>query len=71
VDGALGFWVALEKTVPDTYQHRCWGHKTGGVLNCFPQSNQAKAKTMLYDIWRAEAKEKPRKRSIFSSKPLR
>jgi hypothetical protein len=37
----------------------------------FPQSTQAKAKTILHDIWRAEAKEKPRKRSICSSKPLR
>jgi transposase-like protein len=56
-DGALGFWAALEETFPDTCQQRCWVHKTANVLNCFPKSTQAKAKTMLHDIWRAETKK--------------
>lgn len=57
-DGALGFWAALDETFPDTCQQRCWVHKTGNVLNCFPKSTQSKAKTMLHDIWRAETKKK-------------
>jgi putative transposase len=57
-DGALGFWAALDETFPDTRQQRCWVHKTGNVLNCFPKSTQSKAKTMLHDIWRAETKKK-------------
>jgi putative transposase len=51
-DGALGFWAALDEAFPDTRQQRCWVHKTANVLNCFPKSTQAKAKTMLHDIWR-------------------
>jgi putative transposase len=31
------------------------------VLICLPQSTQAKAKTILYDIWCAEAKGKAAK----------
>jgi putative transposase len=49
------------KTFPDTGQYRFCGHKTADVLNCFPQSNQAKAKTILHDIWCAEAKGKAAK----------
>ncbi len=56
-DGALGFWAALEETYPGTPQQRCWVHKTGNVLNCFPKSTQPKAKTMLHDIWRAETRK--------------
>jgi hypothetical protein len=59
--GALGFWAALEKTIPDTCQHRCWGQKQPTCLTAFLQSNQAKAKTTLHDIWCAEAKEKAAK----------
>lgn len=60
-DGALGFWAALEETFPDTRQQRCWVHKTGNVLNCFPKSTQPKAKTMIHDIWRAETRKNAEK----------
>ncbi len=35
---------------------RCWVHKTANVLNKMPKSVQAKAKSMLHDIWMAETK---------------
>ena len=27
-DGAMGFWVALEETYPQSRQQRCWMHKS-------------------------------------------
>lgn len=53
-DGALGFWVALEEQFPETRDQRCWFHKTGNVLNYLPKSVQAKAKSMLHEIWMAQ-----------------
>jgi transposase-like protein len=55
-DGALGFWGALEEVFPQTGHQRCWMHKTGNVLNYLPKSAQAKAKSMLHEIWMAETR---------------
>jgi transposase-like protein len=55
-DGALGFWAALRKAFPETREQRCWVHKTANVLNDLPKGKQAKAKSMLHDIWMAETK---------------
>jgi transposase-like protein len=55
-DGALGFWSALDKVFPTTRVQRCWVHKTANVLNKMPKGVQAKAKSMLHDIWMAETK---------------
>jgi transposase-like protein len=55
-DGALGFWGALAKVFPTTRTQKCWVHKTANVLNKMPKSVQAKAKSMLHDIWMAETK---------------
>jgi len=55
-DGALGFWSALAKVFPTTRGQRCWVHKTANVLNKMPKGVQAKAKSMLHDIWMAETK---------------
>ncbi len=53
-DGAMGFWAALEEIYPETGQQRCWMHQAMNVLNCLPQSAQAKAKQALQAIWQAE-----------------
>ena len=55
-DGALGFWKALGKVFPKTRTQRCWVHKTANVLNKMPKGVQAKAKSMLHDIWMAPTK---------------
>ena len=55
-DGALGFWAALEEILPETRDQRCWVHKTANVLNYLPKSIQAKAKSMLHEIWMAESR---------------
>ena len=56
-DGALGFWNALYKVYPATRVQRCWVHKTANVLNKMPKSVQAKAKSMLHDIWMASTRQ--------------
>jgi transposase-like protein len=56
-DGALGFWKALRKVYPATRNQRCWVHKTANVLNKMPKSVQAKAKSMLHDIWMASTRK--------------
>jgi transposase-like protein len=56
-DGALGFWKALRKVYPATRMQRCWVHKTANVLNKMPKSVQAKAKSMLHDIWMASTRK--------------
>jgi transposase-like protein len=56
-DGALGFWKALRRVYSATRIQRCWLHKTGNVLNKMPKSVQAKAKSMLHDIWMASTRE--------------
>ena len=55
-DGALGFWAALRKILPETREQRCWVHKTANVLNKLPKSVQPKAKADLHEIWQAETK---------------
>jgi transposase-like protein len=56
-DGALGFWKALRQTYPTARVQRCWVHKTTNVLNKMPKGVQAKAKSMLHDIWMASTRE--------------
>ena len=60
-DGGLGFWAALRKVFGETCEQRCWVHKTANVLNDLPKGRQAKAKSMLHDIWMAETKADARK----------
>lgn len=55
-DGALGFWAALPKVFGATREQRCWVHKTANVLDKFPKGKQAKAKSLLHDIWMAETR---------------
>jgi len=55
-DGALGFWQAIEEVWPQTYNQRCWVHKTANVLNKLPKTQQSKAKRALQEIWMAETK---------------
>jgi transposase-like protein len=55
-DGALGFWKALPQVFGTTRAQRCWVHKTANVLNKLPQSQQAKAKAGLHEIWMAESR---------------
>jgi transposase-like protein len=55
-DGALGFWQAIEEIWPNTRGQRCWVHKTANVLNKLPNSQQAKAKRTLHEIWMAETR---------------
>ena len=56
-DGALGFWKALRKVYGESREQRCWVHKTGNVLNKLPKGKQAKAKSMLHDVWMAETRQ--------------
>jgi len=56
-DGSLGFWKALRKVYDQSREQRCWMHKTGNVLNKLPKHKQAKAKSMLHDIWMAETRK--------------
>ena len=60
-DGALGFWTALRKVYGESREQRCWVHKTGNVLNKLPKGKQAKAKSMLHDIWMAETRQEAHK----------
>lgn len=60
-DGALGFWKALAQVFPDTRTQRCWMHKSGNVIDCFPKSEQPAAKQLLQDIWMAATKENAEK----------
>jgi len=55
-DGALGFWAALAEEFPQTKPQRCWVHKTANVLDKLPRSVQAKAKSLLHDIYLAPTK---------------
>jgi putative transposase len=55
-DGALGFWGALTEAYGKTRHQRCWFHKMGNVLDKLPKSSQAKAKTLLQDIWMSDTR---------------
>jgi transposase-like protein len=50
-DGALGFWKALDETLPSTRHQRCWLHKTLNVLDKMPKSAQPNAHSDLREIW--------------------
>src|SRR5271157_3164609 len=52
-DGALGFWKALDETLPATRHQRCWLHKTLNVLDKMPKSVQPNAHRDLREIWQA------------------
>ena len=56
-DGALGFWKALAEVFPTTRVQRCWFHKSGNVLNCFPKNKHAVVKIDLHQIWMADTKK--------------
>ena len=56
-DGALGFWKALAEEFPTTRAQRCWVHKAGNVLNCFPKNKHAAVKDDLHQIWMAEKRD--------------
>ena len=56
-DGALGFWKALEEVWPKTRGQRCWVHKTANVLTKLPNSQHARAKRALEEIWMADTKK--------------
>ncbi len=56
-DGALGFWAALGKELPETKWQRCWVHKTANVLDKLPKGLQGKAKSMIHEMYMAETKE--------------
>lgn len=55
-DGAMGFWSALDEVYPDTRHQRCWMHKTGNVLNCFPKTMHAQVKHGIHEIWMADTR---------------
>ena len=56
-DGALGFWGALSEIFPQTVHQRCWCHKVCNVLDKFPKSRRAQAKSDLQNIWMADSKQ--------------
>jgi transposase-like protein len=60
-DGALGFWAALRKVMPETREQRCWVHKTANVLSSLPKSVQPRAKQDLHEIWQANTRESAHK----------
>ena len=68
-DGSLGFWSALREKFKGVKEQRCWFHKTGNILNHMPKSLQAKAKTDIHEIWKAETKEAAEKAiGVFTDK---
>src|SRR5699024_9212417 len=60
-DGALGFWAAMGKVLPQTAHQRCWVHKTANVLNKLPKRMQPRVKESLQDIWMAESRAEAHK----------
>lgn len=60
-DGALAFWAALRKVFGETREQRCWVHKTANVVNGIHKGRQAKAKSMLHDIWMAATRAEAEK----------
>jgi transposase-like protein len=56
-DGALGFWNAVAQVYPSTKHQRCWFHKMGNVLDKLPKSQQARAKSMLHEIWMSATRQ--------------
>ena len=60
-DGALGFWKALRKVLPDAREQRCWVHKTANVQNYFPKSMKAKVKADVHEIWQSATEKNAEK----------
>jgi len=56
-DGALGFWAALAEVFPSTRRQRCWVHKTANILDKMPKSIQAKAKSIIHEMYMAATRE--------------
>lgn len=56
-DGALGFWKAVAEVFPTTKEQRCWVHKTANILDKLPKNKQAKAKSLIHEIWMADTRE--------------
>jgi len=56
-DGALGFWSALNEVFSTTRHQRCWVHKTANILDKMPKSIQAKAKSMIHEMYQAETRK--------------
>jgi len=56
-DGGLGFWAAVREIFPKACEMRCWVHKTANILDKLPKSMQSKAKSHIYDMYRAENKK--------------
>ena len=56
-DGALGFWAAMNAECQEADQQLCWVHKTANILDKLPDSMQAKAKTMIHNIYMAPTKK--------------
>jgi len=56
-DGALGFWAALRKELPETREQRCWVHKTANVLDKMPKRIQPDAKSLLHEMYLAPTRE--------------
>lgn len=56
-DGAMGFWKAKRKIMPDSREQRCWVHKTANILNCFPRRMKPKVKEDIHQMWMAETRE--------------
>ena len=57
-DGALGFWAAIRETngFKQTREQRCWVHKIANVLDKLPKRIQPRAKGLLHEMMRSEAK---------------
>jgi transposase-like protein len=53
----LGFWKALRDVWPETREQRCWLHRIANVLDKLPKRLQAKAKTALHEIMRADTRK--------------
>jgi putative transposase len=56
-DGALGFWKSLRQVYPTAKHQRCCDYKTANVLDKMPKSIQLSAKSLIYDIYRAESEK--------------
>jgi putative transposase len=53
-DGALGFWAALRDVFPETWEQRCWFHKSANVLAALPKSAHPGAIKAMQEIYNAE-----------------
>ena len=62
-DGALGFWKALREVFPATREQRCWFHVSSNVLAALPKSAHPGAKAALAEIYIAEDRDTPCRRS--------